>query len=69
VTVAALEWREGTVDGLGHAWPDDHRLGSVTDYRGPDVSRAMDTSLAATAGAAREPPPQTPRVLKGAVFG
>jgi hypothetical protein len=35
-----------TVDGLGHAWSGGHWLGSFTDPRGPNVSRAMYAFLA-----------------------
>ena len=37
-TVVQEYW---TVDGLGHAWSGGHWLGSFTDPRGPNVSRAM----------------------------
>ena len=37
-TVVQEYW---TVDGLGHAWSGGHWLGSFTDSRGPNISRAM----------------------------
>jgi hypothetical protein len=42
-TVVQEYW---TVDGLGHAWSGGHWLGSFTDPRGPNVSRAMYAFLA-----------------------
>jgi poly(hydroxyalkanoate) depolymerase family esterase len=42
-TVVQEYW---TVDGLGHAWSGGHWLGSFTDPRGPNISRAMYAFLA-----------------------